>query len=668
MSSTNSLYIIPHQNLLNSLVVTLGLMKFLKKNFKKVGYFRPIIQDISDNNIELVLNTYNLNQTADQAYGYTIDQIKELISSNHTHTIYETLVEKYNQLQKEYDFVLIDGESWDTISHIVEFDINTQIAKNLNSEIILVLDNEEESHLVTTSQDNIFALFYNNKPTKQSDTLSFFLPLNKELEKITLYEVHNNLQSDIIFGSTKRLNHKINQIKIASSGVDNFLTQLNKGDLVIVSGDRSDIILSVLYSLASSKIAHISGIILTDGIKPSTIITDLLNGIKDIEIAILSTTKDSYTTAFNIMNIKPTIQYKDYTKLSLVDGLFSNYIDTNLLTQKLKLPKIEIMTPIMFEYNIFEKARITKRTIVLNESYDDRILRATEILLNSNVVNIILLGKKDTIYQRALTLGINIDKATIIDPHDKKLLDIFSKEYYKLRKHKGILLDQAYEIISANDIYFATMMVHLGYADGMVSGAVGTTANTVRPALQIIKTKKDIDIVSSLFFICFDTKVLVFADCAINPSPNAQQLAQIALSTALSAKQFGIEPKIAMLSYSTGDSGSGEDVKKVSDATKIIQEKDPNLIVDGPIQYDAAIDKETALKKLPNSSLKGDATILIFPDLNTGNNTYKAVQRSSGAVAIGPILQGLNKPINDLSRGCKVVDIINTVAITAIQI
>jgi len=320
----------------------------------------------------------------------------------------------------------------------------------------------------------------------------------------------------------------------------------------------------------------------------------------------------------------------------------------------------------MFEYNLLQRAALDKKTIVLPEAYDARILKASEVLLNSNIVDIVLLGNPDDIEHKANIIGVNISKATIIDNTNSKYLKEFSKVLYDLRKHKGLTKEKSTEILKTDSNYFATMMVHLNYADGMVSGSVSTTANTVRPALQIIKTKPDTSIVSSIFFMCLETKVLVYGDCAINPEPNAQELADIAISSATTSKIFGIDPKIAMLSYSTGQSGTGSEVEKVKEATKLVK-KNSKFLVEGPIQYDAAIEKSVAKSKLPNSKVAGNANILIFPNLNTGNNTYKAVQRSSGAVAIGPILQGLNKPINDLSRGCLVSDIINTIAITAIQ-
>jgi phosphate acetyltransferase len=320
----------------------------------------------------------------------------------------------------------------------------------------------------------------------------------------------------------------------------------------------------------------------------------------------------------------------------------------------------------MFEYNLFERARSNRKKIVLPESDDERILRATEILLRRDVVDIILLGNKDEIEHKSASLGLDISKAEIVCPCESPLMDTYVEEFYELRKKKGLSKEAAKDAMM-HVTYFATMMVHMGHADGMVSGAIHTTGDTIRPALQIIKTKPGISTVSSIFFMCLDTKVLVYGDCAVNQDPNASELAQIAISSSDTAKMFGIDPKVAMLSYSTGSSGQGDDVEKVREATRLVKEMRSDVFVDGPMQYDAAIDPKVAKKKLPNSEVAGKANIFIFPDLNTGNNTYKAVQRSSNAVAIGPVLQGLKKPVNDLSRGCLIVDIVNTVAITVIQ-
>jgi len=320
----------------------------------------------------------------------------------------------------------------------------------------------------------------------------------------------------------------------------------------------------------------------------------------------------------------------------------------------------------MFEYKLFERARVNKKRIVLPESSDERILRAAEIILRRGVADIILIGTEEEIKENYLRLGLDLSKATIIDHLNSKLMQEFTEAFYEQRKEKGLTKEAAKDAMGHVN-YFGTMMVHLGYADGMVSGAIHSTGETIRPALQIIKTKPNISIVSSVFFMCLKTKVLVYGDCAVNQDPDALALSQIAISSAETAEAFGITAKVAMLSYSTGDSGTGADVDKVREATKLLKEQKPELLVEGPIQYDAAVNKKVALTKLPNSKVAGEATVFIFPDLNTGNNTYKAVQRSSDAIAIGPVLQGLNKPINDLSRGCLVADIVNTVAITAIQ-
>jgi phosphate acetyltransferase len=320
----------------------------------------------------------------------------------------------------------------------------------------------------------------------------------------------------------------------------------------------------------------------------------------------------------------------------------------------------------MFSYQLMERARADRQRIVLPESQDDRILEATAILLRRGVADLTLLGDEHKVRARASALGLDLDEASIVSPFDADLVGKFAAAYAEARAHKGMTVERAREIVS--DIsYFGTMMVHLGLADGMVSGAVNTTAHTIRPALEFVKTKPGVSTVSSVFLMCLADRVLAYGDCAVIPEPTTEQLADIAISSAETAQQFGIEPRVAMLSYSTGTSGSGADVEKVRAATALVAERSPDLLLEGPIQYDAAVDPEVARTKLPDSPVAGRATVFIFPDLNTGNNTYKAVQRSANAVAIGPVLQGLRKPVNDLSRGALISDIVNTVAITAVQ-
>ena len=328
--------------------------------------------------------------------------------------------------------------------------------------------------------------------------------------------------------------------------------------------------------------------------------------------------------------------------------------------------KSDVRTPLMFQHELMERARNNRRTIVLPEADEERILRAAAILAAGDIADLILLGDPAAVAARADELGLDLAGVRVQDPTDAALVERFAAEYARLRAHKGVTEAQARETLTDLS-YFATMMIHLGLADGMVSGAVHTTANTIRPALEFIKTTPGTSIVSGYFLMCLHDRVLVFADCAVNPNPTAENLAEIALASAQTAASFGIEPKVALLSYSTGTSGAGPDVERVAEAARLLRERAPELPVEGPIQFDAAIDPVVAATKLPGSPVAGAATVFIFPDLNTGNTTYKAVQRTAGAIAIGPVLQGLRKPINDLSRGALIADIVNTVAITAIQ-
>ena len=396
-------------------------------------------------------------------------------------------------------------------------------------------------------------------------------------------------------------------------------------------------------------------------------IQKLLTGLSSFSVPILSTAGDTYQTARELMRVQSRLRVNSSRKIALALGLFHSNVDIAAIeTRIVSDAKSEVMTPMMFEYKLFDMAHSNRKKIVLPESSDERILRAAEIILRRKIADVVLLSNREKLREKYMRLGLDLSDAIIIDPYKSELMDEFVNAFYELRKAKGLAMDGARDaMLHVN--YFATMMVHLGYADGMVSGAMHSTGDTIRPALQIIKTSSDISIVSSVFFMCLKTKVLVYGDCAVNQDPDSAQLAQIALSSAKTARVFGIEPKVAMLSYSTGESGSGVDVDKVREATKILKSLDRSLLVEGPIQYDAAISKKVAKTKLPDSKVAGEANVFIFPDLNTGNNTYKAVQRSSDAIAIGPILQGLNKPINDLSRGCLVEDIVNTIAITAIQ-
>jgi len=691
---TKSLYISSLAPAAGSLVVAMGIMELLKGRLGKVAFFRPVILDGNevDKDIDFMLEHYALGMEYKDMYGYTVHEVESFIAENKYNHVLENLIDKLKILESQYDFVLIEGLNQSNFSQTLDFDINLSIAKNLSSPFISVLKGKQKSVKEVLDEIHIeaeaikvagcqhFATFVNRLGEAESEELKalnhqtpiqnapvYFLPEVPELDTPTVAEIKKKLGCMHIYGEEKDLRRVVKQSKIAAMKLDNFLEYIEDGDLVITSGDRSDIIVGCLSTAFSNTYPNISGILLTAGMMPHKSINKLIAGFKDLSIPILSVDNGTFDTAVNVAKVPATITPQSVRKIALAMGLFSSNVNIAEIEKSINTESsTSSITPIMFEYALFERARRDRKKVVLPESNDERILRATEILLRRDVADIILLGVEEEVRQKSASLGLDISKATIIDPLTSPLMEEFVTSFYEMRKAKGLALDVARDSMMMKN-YFGTMMVYHGYADGMVSGAIHTTQETIRPALQIIKTKPGISIVSSLFFMCLDTRVLVYGDCAVNQDPNAEELAQIAISSADTAKMFGIEPKIAMLSYSTGDSGKGEEVEKVRQATNIVKETRPDLMVEGPIQYDAAIDPSVAKTKLPNSKVAGAATIFIFPDLNTGNNTYKAVQRSSGAVAIGPVLQGLRKPVNDLSRGCLVPDIVNTVAITAIQ-
>lgn len=691
-----SLFVASLEENAGGLVVSMGLMGILKRKIQKVAFFRPIIIEESpknDDDIKFMIEHFHLKMDYDDTYVFTMIEAESLIAENQTNILYEKIIEKFETLEKQYDFILCEGISKSLFTSTVDFDINLEIAKNIGSPVVGVLSGKDKTSKEIWEETKIegetikeqgcthFATFINrldkeslidltNKVRflEKDDVSVYLLPEVRELSYPTIGEVGEKLKSRYIIGKDKDLKRVVKQSKIAAMNLDHFLIRLEDGDLVITPGDRLDMILGSIAANYSKDFPSISGIVLTGGYVPNDIFMNLVNGVGEYTIPILTSVDDTFQTAMKVSETRAKIMSNSLNKIAIIQGLFNTYINLKNIEEMIDtVSSSDVMTPAMFEYRMFEKARANPKTIVLPESEDERILRATEILQRRRAVDVILLGNKEDIYSRCSSLGIKLhDTIKIVDPKTSKLKSKYAKKFYELRKHKGMTEEGAQDIMN-NKNYFGTMMIYMDDADGMVSGANNTTADTVRPALQIIKTKPGISIVSSVFFMCLDTKVLVYGDCAVNRDPNAEQLAQIAISSADTAKLFGIKPIIAMLSYSTGSSGSGEDVQKVAKATELVKELRPDLLVEGPIQYDAAIDKKVAKKKLPNSKVAGRATVFIFPDLNTGNNTYKAVQRSSNAIAVGPVLQGLKKPVNDLSRGCLVEDIVNTVAITAIQ-
>jgi len=676
-------------------IVTLGLMSMLMSKTAKVGYFRPIVEDSAegkqDNHIETVINHFGLDIAYSDSFAIKKSKLIKKKNKGKLGEVLDLIIEKYKQLEDKYDFVLVEGTSFTGEGTAIEMDLNVLIAKNLGIPAIIVgtgvgktLDELVDSlglayHSFKMKDVEVLSVVANKvlpesidlikaglKKSLPEGVLIDAIPLISSLKNITIQEVVNELNAKVLFGDAF-LNNQISSFSVGAMQLRNYLMHLKENGLVITPGDRADIILGALQANESVNYPSISGIVLTGNIIPEETILKLIEGLSPV-VPIIAVQGGTYVITNKIGDIKPKIYANNFQKIETSIDTFEKYVDLDSLTDKFIKFEVEGMTPKMFQYNLVKRAKKHRKHIVLPEGNDDRILIAAERLLFMDVVEITILGDQKQIISRTAELGLDIDftKVHIINPRKDKNYDDYVNTYYELRKEKKMTVDIAKDLMQDGS-YFGTMMVYKGHADGMVSGAAHTTQHTILPALQFIKTKPNSSVVSSIFFMCLEDRVSIFGDCAINPNPTAEQLAEIAISSADSSLAFGIEPKVAMLSYSSGSSGKGDEVDKVRTATEIVKSKRPDLKIEGPIQYDAAVDLEVGQSKMPNSEVAGHASVLVFPDLNTGNNTYKAVQRETGALAIGPMLQGLNKPVNDLSRGCTVDDIINTVVITAIQ-
>ncbi len=676
-------------------VITIGLINMLLGKAKKIGYFKPIINretnDKKDVHIETVLNHFALPVGYEDAFAFTREEVLHRLETDSQAEIINTIISKYKKLEENYDFTVMEGSDFLGEGTAFEFEYNILIAKNLNAPVIIVVSGENK----TTAQVVNFALnVWRNFESREVQVLSIIInkiaaeqendvrellrmqlangvilsviPQNKSLLSPTLKEINEHLKGKLLFGE-QQLSNQADHFITGAMQLPHFLKYIKENVLIITPGDRGDIIIGALQANLSASYPKIAGIVLTAGTEPEEPIIKLIEGLQTV-VPIIAVQTGTFETSKIVGSIPSRITADNTNKIELAINIFNKYVDTQALDEKIVTFKSDSITPQMFQYQLTKWAKSQKKHIVLPEGNDDRILKAAARLINQDIVELTILGDSNEIAAAIKRLGIDMDvnRVRILNPAFDSRYDEYVQTLYELRKSKNVTLEMARDLMT--DVsYFGTMMVYKGHADGMVSGAVHTTQHTIRPALQFIKTKPGFSVVSSVFFMCLQERVSVFGDCAVNPNPTAEQLAEIAIASAESSQRFGIEPRVAMLSYSSGTSGVGEDVEKVRRATEIVKQKRPDLKIEGPIQYDAAVDPVVGSQKLPDSEVAGKASVLIFPDLNTGNNTYKAVQRETGALAIGPMLQGLNKPINDLSRGCTVDDIFNTVIITAIQ-
>ena len=672
-------------------LVTLGLAELLSRRVSKLGFFRPLVREEPDNSTELIRQRYQIpperigHAFTDATYHSSGAATRAGADAGMAHS-----VARYKEVEQHCDLVVIEGSDFTGASSPVEVDVNVRLARHLGAPVLAVVngharDVDEICESVRVSwgvldRDSVLGLVVNRADPEllgeiiatfeRSDDITvpvWAIPETPLMSQPSLEQLAGALGATRLAGGEEDFHRTVQQVKVAAMSVPNLLDHIGDGTVLITPGDRHDVMLTAAMTRQSSAYPSVIGVVLTGGLSPDPRVLRLLSGVgAGKPTAMLTVETDTFATAIAAAGVEGAIRPQNTLKIETGLGLFEDHVDLGGLAERIQLARSEVVTPIMFEYDLIERARATNARIVLPEGADDRILRAADRLRRRRVCELVLLGQADQVRSRIDELGLELDDVPVIDPLESELLEPFAERYAELRAHKGTTLDRARDIM-ADASFFGTMMVREGLADGMVSGAAHTTAHTIRPALEFIKTRPGVSSVSSCFLMLLEDRVLVYADCAIIPDPDAAQLADIAVSSAETARLFGIEPRVAMLSYSTGDSSTGVDVEKVRRATERVRELYPDLPVEGPIQYDAAVDVEVARSKLPSSEVAGHATVFVFPDLNTGNNTYKAVQRSANAVAVGPILQGLNRPVNDLSRGATVSDIVNTVAITAIQ-
>lgn len=677
---TRGVYVAASDAATRKATIALGMTELLSRRVGQVGIFRSVVRaDRPDYLVQTVLGRF---PTVRSGAGVTYEDVHadpERATSE--------IIASYRELAERCDAVVIVGTDYSDVGAPTEFEFNAKLAAHLAAPMLLVvngldrgpddivtavglsgkeIDNEHAAQLATVVM-RVRPEFASQVQSRLSRTEPpvYVIPEVPQLSAPTVSDLISACDGHLLLGDEKQLGRVVSGLMVGAMSLPNILDRLTEGAAVIIPADRAAALLPGLIAAHNATtFPSLSGIVLSGGMELPDPVARLFDGMS-VRLPVVITEEDTFETAIRLSAVEGRFTPGAEAKIETALGLFAEHVDGEVLLERLQVAKTAV-TPLMFEYDLLERARADRKRIVLPEGRDDRILRAADILLRRGVADLTLLGDENRIRTKARQLGLNIDAARILSSYDPELRELFAEEYARLRAHKGVSTALARDTIT--DVsYFATMMVHLGMADGMVSGAAHTTAHTIRPAFEIVKTVPGVGIVSSVFFMCLADKVLVYGDCAVNPDPDAGQLADIAISSAATAEQFGVEPRIAMLSYSTGESGTGAEVDKVRTATRLVQERRPELLVEGPIQYDAAVEPSVALTKIPESEVAGRATVFVVPDLNTGNNLYKAVQRSAGAVAIGPVLQGLRRPVNDLSRGATVQDIVNTVAITAVQ-
>ncbi len=663
--------------------VAVGLAHQLARRHGRLGVFRPIVRD-GDDELLRVLAREGGCEDEDAAWGVT-----DATLHAGPEAALGRVVDRYHDVAGRCDVVLVVGSDFTGVPAPTEFSTNATVAANLGTPLVLVVPARDRGPAAVASgaaaaaaaarqaHARVRAVVLNQVPAAVRAAYAdevrrvvdpvpvWALPETPVLRAPTVADLMAATHGTLVHGDPDLLDREALGLVVAAMSMPHVIDRLTDDAVVIVPGDREDVVLGVLLAHQSRTLPTLSGVVLNGGFGLSPQVDRLIAGL-DVRLPMVAADGSTMDVASTVMRVEGRITADSARKIRAAVALVEEAEDLTSLAGEDAVTAEGVVTPLMFEHMLVERARAADAHIVLPEGEEDRILRAAEQVLARGMARLTLLGDEERVRDRARQLGVDVSAAAVVDPETSPWRDRFAREYADLRSHKGVTLEQAHDRV-ADPSYFGTMMVHDGLADGMVSGSITTTAHTIRPALEVVRTAPDTSVVSSVFLMCLADRVLVYGDCAVNPDPTAEQLADIAISSARTAAQFGVDPRVAMLSYSTGRSGTGADVEKVRRATDLVRERAPELLVEGPVQYDAAVDPTVAAAKLSDSPVAGRATVLVFPDLNTGNNTYKAVQRSASAVAVGPVLQGLGKPVNDLSRGALVRDIVNTVAITAIQ-
>lgn len=683
--------------------ITLGLMRALDQLGLKVGVCKPIARSEKDEQ-HRALDLITLASGIQPPNAITLSKAQKMISAGQQDRLMEEVIGMQRQVRKEVDVVIIEGIEPDR-SEPFTAKLNVEMAKTLDAEVILVSAPKDRNYAELSEHLNIakglfggeqnanlLGCIINKIPSKaikhnplhpqlnlsidlsegvqnsalkhlESDTFKILglIPWDPSLVAPRMNDIAQYLNADIL-NDQAIATARVQRISLCARTVPNMVNDLLPGTLVVTPGDRDDILLAT--AMASNNGVPLAGMLLTSGLSPNENVMQLIRPSL-FKLPILSVKSDTFQTASLLTKMSDGVTAQDPERVESIMNHMAAHINAEHIKERLQIDLDVRLSPAAFRYQLVQTAQAANKRIVLPEGEEPRTIQAASICQERGIAQCILLGNKEVIEQQAQSLGIELPKGlTILNPDEVRAHYI--EPMVELRKHKQLSAPMA-EAQLEDNVVLGTMMLALNEVDGLVSGAIHTTANTIRPALQLIKTAPNAKLVSSVFFMLLPEQVMVYGDCAVNPDPTAEELADIALQSAHSAQAFGIEPKVAMISYSTGSSGTGSDVEKVRNATQLAQSKQPNLILDGPLQYDAATTANVAASKAPNSKVAGQANVLIFPDLNTGNTTYKAVQRSANVVSIGPMLQGLAKPVNDLSRGALVEDIVYTIALTAIQ-